>query len=251
MLPSTLLLESIHSKDLSRKQRIEYLTIGASLMIHYEYSKKIIKQISEDDCDTDICVIPNKRLCFTTKWSSEYISLTLSIVSLLYNEKNVNLGACGTHILEHYFGAIRRHSGGDNTHDRFLKSMRKVFLEQYLLNDLEIPREHPRRRSDSGYNVTDELIVEKNNLMHYLQITRGLIHTFMNIPEHLCIYDFALPKEPVTIKAFAKRYLQIETKSENFFFTKTGGITATGGLGNVRIWSAANQLVKLTRCEGE
>jgi hypothetical protein len=122
--------------------------------------------------------------------------------------------------------------------------MRKVFLEQYLLNELKIPREHPRRRSDSGFNVTDEKIVETNNLMHYLQITRGLLHTFINIPEQLCIYDFALPEEPVTIRSFAKTYLQIETKSEKFISTKARGFTATGGVGNYRIWSATNQLVK-------
>jgi len=40
MLPSTLLMESIHSKSLSRKLRIEYLMIGSSLMILYEFYKK-------------------------------------------------------------------------------------------------------------------------------------------------------------------------------------------------------------------
>jgi hypothetical protein len=129
--------------------------------------------------------------------------------------------------------------------------MKKVFLEQYLLNDLGIPREHPRRRSDSGYHVTDEKISEKNNLMHYLQITRGFIHTFMNIPEHLCIYDFALPREPVTLLSFSERYLQIAAKSEKFISTKVTGMSANGGLRNSRIWSAADQIRKLVRSNDE
>jgi hypothetical protein len=45
MLPSTLLLESIHSESLSRKQRIDYLMIGASLMVLYEFYKKIYQRI--------------------------------------------------------------------------------------------------------------------------------------------------------------------------------------------------------------
>ena len=41
MLPSTLILESIHSKSATRNQRIDFLMIGASLMILYELYKKI------------------------------------------------------------------------------------------------------------------------------------------------------------------------------------------------------------------
>jgi hypothetical protein len=73
----------------------------------------------------------------------------------------------------------------------------------------------------------------------------------MNIPEHLCIYDFALPEEPSTIKSFAEKYLQIKTKNEQFISTKARGMTATGGLGNYRIWSATNQLVNQASSQDE
>jgi hypothetical protein len=183
MLPSTLLLESIHSKALGRKQRIDYLMIGASLLILYELYKITVKELEADPEETGIKSIPNKLHGFTTEWSADYISLALSTVALLYSEETLNLGACGTHILEHYFGAIRRHSGGENTHDRFMKSMKKVFLEQHLLIQLNIPREHQQGRSDSGCIVRGAKITEKNRLIDYLQIARGLMQTFMNVPE--------------------------------------------------------------------
>lgn len=247
MLPCTLLLEGIHSELLSRKQRIDHLMIGASLMILYELNKKFIIEAKGKYLDFGFSSIANKYLCFTTEWSSQYIMLTLSIVSLLYCEKNLNLGSCGTHILEHYFGAIRRHSRGENTHDRFMKSMKKVFLEQHLLNELNIPREHPSRRSDSGYNVCDELCEEQLNLMHFLKIARGLLHTFMNIPESVPIYYFAMPENPMTLKLFSEKYLVMEKRSHHFSSTKMSGITATGGLGQYRIWSAANQIERCTK----
>ena len=168
---------------------------------------------------------------------------------LLYNEKSINLGACGTHILEHYFGSIRRHSAGDNTHDRFTKSMKKVFLEQHLLNELEIPYETPRRRNNSGFNVNDSQIKEKNTLMYYLEIARGILLEVMNIPDIASIFMFAMPEKPMTIIEFSEIYLEIKKKKHEFRSTKITGITSTGGLSNCRIWSAANQIANLSKQE--
>jgi hypothetical protein len=116
MLPSTLLLESIHSESLTRMQRIESLMIGASILIMYELYKKVLREHDHEFADQTYTVIPSKHECFTTAWCAEYISLAFSTVSLIYSEETLHLGACVTHILEHYFGAIRRHSQGEATH---------------------------------------------------------------------------------------------------------------------------------------
>ena len=242
MLPSTLLMESIHSKSATRNQRIDCLMIGASLMILYELYKKIIKNQTFESEETAATPIPNKYQCFTTEWSSQYIMLSLSISSLLYSEGMIHLGSCGTHILEHYFGSIRRHSGGDNTHDRFMKSMIKVFVEQHLLNEFQISRCHQHRRSDSGFHVCDDPIEENNNLMHYLQIARGLLESVMDIPPNEPIYHFALPDHPFTFEWLMESYFQIEKQRHCFTSTKITGFTATGGSRNYRIWSATNQM---------
>lgn len=246
MLPSTLLLESIHSESLSRKLRIDYLMIGASLMILYELYKKTIKKSNGNYCHIEVDNIPEIQQCFTTEWSSQYISLAFSIVFLLHSEKTLNLGACGTHILEHYFGSIRRHAGGDNSHNRFIKAMKKVFIEQSLLNELDIPRQNAGRRSDSGFNETSDLINEENDLMYYLKIARGLLQNFCNIPEDTPIYDFALPHEIIPIKMFIESYLQIEKKKSQFSSTITTCITATKGIANKRYWIATNQIKNLS-----
>jgi hypothetical protein len=246
MLPSTLLMESLHSKYLSRKQRIDYLLIGASLMILFELYKKIIRHPPPDMLDIRLPSIKNTAMCFTREWSSEYISLTLRIADLLCSETTLNLGSCGTHILEHYFGNIRRHSHGNNTYRRFLKAMKNVFLEQHLLKELEIPRESPQRRSDSGVKVCDPLIPDYPNMMYYFHIARGLVHTCMHIPMDTSAFKFALPKEPFTLREFAEKFLHFEEIEPKFISTKQKGFTATGGLRNYRIWSASQQLKGMT-----
>ena len=168
--------------------------------------------------------------------------LFLSISSLLDSEDIIHLCTCGTHILEHYVGSICRHSGGDNAHDRFMKSMIKVFVEQHLLNEFQISRGHQHSRSDSGFHVCDDPIEESNNLMHYLQIARGLLENVMDIPQNEPIYHFALPDNPLTFEWFMENYFQIEKEKVQFTSTKMTGFTATGGSRNYRIWSATNQM---------
>jgi hypothetical protein len=120
--------------------------------------------------------------------------------------------------------------------------MKNVFLEQHLLNELGISRENPQRRSDSGVNVCDPKITENPNLIHYLQIARGLVHTCMHIPEDTWAFMFALPMEPFTIREFADNFLRFEEIEPKFSSTKQKGFTATGGLRNYRIWSASKQM---------
>jgi hypothetical protein len=242
MLPSTFLLESIHSDLLSRSERIEYLMIGASLLLLYELYKNELAKCNYVIKDKKYDRIPRGRECFTSAWSAEYISVAFSIVSLLYTEDTLHLGACGTHILEHYFGAIRRHSGGEDTHVRFISSMKKVLLEQHLLTELEIPRDTPHKRSDSGYVISDRRIREKTNLMYYLRIARGLLGTIMHIPSSTQIYSFAYPGSSFTLEAFAVRYLHFPAKPAYFASGKMTGKLGMGGFGNQKRWMAANQI---------
>jgi len=125
--------------------------------------------------------------------------------------------------------------------------MKKVFIEQSLLNELEISRQNPRSRNDSGVNESSDLVKEKNNLLHYLKIARALMQNFMNIPENTPIDCFALPEETISIASFTKKYLKIEEKKNKFSSTKITGITTTGGLSNHRLWSAKKQIADLSK----
>ena len=132
--------------------------------------------------------------------------LSLSISFLLDSEGNIHLCTCGTDILEHYVGSICRHSGGDNAHDRFMKSMIQIFVEQHLLNEFQISRGHQHSRSDTDFHVSDDPIEESNNLMDYLQINRGLLESVMDIQQNKSIYHFALPDNPLIFEWLIEKY---------------------------------------------
>lgn len=243
MLPTTLLLESLHSKDLPRQKRIDYLMFGASLIIVYlqllEYAE------SHDYYYSD----PNgkktkKEMIFTYPWCVEYLSTTLSIAALLATEEEIHLGSCGTHFLEHLFGSIRRHSGGEDTQKRFLSSMKQVFLERYLASTLEIPLQPPNRRSDSGFIVRDPLNVFIHPLRSHLTDAKRLMANFVKFPEEVPLVPVNDFDTPMTIEELKALFGDIKVEKRILISTRSIGKTATGGLSNARRWKAKGQIVE-------
>jgi hypothetical protein len=242
MLPSTLLLESIHSEFLNRQQRIDLLMIGASVILLYEFYKKVLRDNNYHFAEHTYNKIASTADCFKSDWSYEYISVTLSTAMLLCREEMLDLGACGTHILEHYLGAMRRHSTGDDTYERFIRSMQKVLLEHQLLDKLGIQQQRSSRRSDSGVCERGGKVPDEIPLIHYLSIARGLLGTFMNIPEGTIPYDFANPGPIGTLHEFVSRYMQFPDRTRRFSSTKKTGKVAAGGIGNQKRFIAARQI---------
>jgi hypothetical protein len=242
MLPSTLLLESIHSDCLSRQERIDLLMIGACLMILYGSYRKLMALFKYEIADVTYTNWKDEDQCFTNCWCCEFISSCLSIVELLGTEETLHTGACGTHILEHCFGGIRRHSGGDDTHARFMKSIQRVLLEQKLLDHLSITPNPPSRRSDSGFLVEGDFPVADARVMNYLETARGLLGSFMNIAQVPHIFDFANPGYVITIQQFAAQYLQFESKIPHFASPKMTGQVGTGGTVHLKRWKADQQM---------
>jgi len=111
-----------------------------------------------------------------------------------------------------------------------------------LLNDFQISRGHQHSRNDSGFHVCGDPIEESNNLLHHLQIARGLFGSGMIIPLNEPIYHFALPDNPLTFECLMENYFQIEIQRHRFTSTKITGFTATGVFRNYHIWSATNQM---------
>lgn len=241
MLPTTLLMESLHSEGLSREQRINLLLFGSSLVLIYyvtffNFTDKPSKTRAEAVRDV------RSHSAFTLTWCREYISVTIGIANLLATEENIHLGACGTHFLEHFFGAIRRHSAGEDTHQRFLGSMRNVLLERLLLQKLDIPLDPPSRRSDSGVRITQGEFAQIYPFGVYLQWAKLFMNNFTKFPKHLGLDFIASNQEKAGFELIeellnpSKIFIsfQISTKSEE--------ITSTGGLSNTRRWKARTQL---------
>lgn len=243
MLPSTLLMESLHSEELSRQKRIDYLLYGASLVLLYHLVQNDYAEHASNNPKTTNKFIAS-HYGFTKPWCKEYISVVFAIAHLLATEPNVHLGSCGTHFLEHFFGAIRRHSQGDDTHQRFLSSMQNVLLERLLLQRLGISLDPPPRRSDSGARVSDSDVLEFRPMIEYLYWAKTLLNCFITFPKRLNLDWIAPQSDKSGFEHLSELLFKVDYEERFEISTKSEVITATGGLSNSRRWHARTQIVR-------
>ena len=244
MLPSTLILESLHNKNLSRQMTIDYFLFGASIVIIFycmsnciinEQEKTLIERINEY----------KSKMCFTHEWCEEYIFTVMNIAYLVATEEEVNLGSCGSHYQEHDFANIRRHSKGDNTHGKFIKSMKYILLEKELYNQLEIDESVPVSRSDSGRSICGGEKVTLRPFGWYLLQAKRLWYNITDFPESSIIYSIDISEEKMEIKELVELFGSFSDKIYHSISTKSTGMIKTGGLRNARIWNAIEQMEDL------
>lgn len=241
MLPSTLLLESLHSEYLSRQNRIDYLLFGACLIIlYYMVLKYVITK--ELDIFASKRKIYRQEVCFTEDWCIAYIMTTLEIASLLCTEKSLHLGALGDHFMEHGFANIRRHCKGDNTDKRFISSMKSILLEKILTKNLKIEDTSPSSRSDSGQIVNDDMEVVRYPMIYYLRYAKAFLNNIIDFPTELDLSQILPNDQKMPIEELSCLFGINITKSGRSISTKTTCMISTGGLANARIWNAANQM---------
>lgn len=76
MLPSTLLLESLHEEKLSLQATIDYLLLGASIvLVYYIMQKNVIEK--EQKIYRKNSSGYKLKMCFTNEWCKQYIFTTI------------------------------------------------------------------------------------------------------------------------------------------------------------------------------
>ena len=94
MLPSSLLLEAIHRKELDCQDTIVYLLFGASIvMIYYLMQKHVIENklpIYENNKEE----YRKKKMFFTEDWCKQYIFTIIGIAYCIITEQCLDTGAC-------------------------------------------------------------------------------------------------------------------------------------------------------------
>lgn len=241
MLPTTLLMESLHSEVLSREERIELLLFGAALVILY-FTAQTDYRTNSKVATKEAVRLVQSCYSFSPEWCYEYISVVLCIAHLLATEENLHLGACGTHFLEHYFGAIRRYARGEDTHQRFLGLMKQTLLERILMQRLGIELVPPHRRSDSGATVKEPLDLNLFPLGVYFHWAKLFMNNFVDFPAHLNL-DYIAPQDEKADLELVSQLLQpLQSVHRHQISTKSDSMISTGGLSNCRRWKACSQL---------
>lgn len=244
MLPTALLLDTIHTENLTRITRIEQLLFGAAIVLNYyviqnEYinNPKKLKRTERKQYKL--------YNCFSQQWCIEYISLTVCMASFIQTEKQIDLGAFGSHPLEHLFGNVRRVCRGEDTYQNFLASLISFQAESELASICGIELPQTSGKSDSGEKLNDDPIQLDIHFTQFLQQARRLMQNFHNIPNIPILDEICTDKSKMSLDECMILIPHFFEKNRKFISTKSQGITSTGGLTNLRRWTEKEQIKNL------
>ena len=165
-------------------------------------------------------------------------------------DSDLYLGALTTHVLEHFFGNIRRIAKGDNSSTKFKKVMMNSYLEKTFNMQLGIEITNPRRTSDSGATVSaSDKARPEHTFDFYLTVVHRILSNFIDFPEKLFFrsivttgekYSLPLTTTWETMTDFI--FYEKRDKSYSSRSTMSQKITATGGYSNYRQFKSDHQL---------
>ena len=155
------------------------------------------------------------------------------------------MGVLGDHFLEHLFGNIRRLSKGDDTHPKFIKSLKDILLERCLLIQCGMNQKIPTSRCDSGQKLTENDKIAILPMKEYLEIAKGILANSITLPEEEHITKISNEKGKFNLARFSAFFEHICIEKNVRISTKSMGILLTGGLANIRRWQASCQFARL------
>ena len=120
--------------------------------------------------------------------ADKMLALCWSICQVLKRDGGILLGRLGTHILEHYFGLIRRVCMKDDSSIAFERSMTKGVLLNLIADEYGFKVQiRPKRSSDSGaavYSSADPKTTTSWTLKEAFVIMSDILrHCGRNVPE--------------------------------------------------------------------
>ena len=256
LLPSTLLLESIMNESYTREQRLHLLSIGYSIIFIYfieleEYTKnsknpqKTSKSKGKGQCVT----------LFEKKFCQKYLTLSSALANQISCSDCVDLGALGSHRLEHFFGGIRRISRGNDTSEHFQNRCYDSLLKQIISKNLEIQTTEIKRVSSSGtFLDSSEETTNSLSIVDYIQLAWCLFSPFREQGEFFNLQLFSLAtNEGKDIMDEEAAFHHIEeillssqaSKNYKIISTKKERMIVRSGLINDKRNSEANQISKI------
>ena len=156
LLPSYLLINSVMSEHLTRAQRIEQLSSGFALVATY-YNEYLIYDFQNGLQSSSRAGGKNNFMTlFDLIWMKKYMSLTLSLTKVLNDNREIHLGALGTHFLEHFFGMVRRFCHGNDSATSFQTSVENIIIFNLIQKENILEENKQPGRSDSGTYLDEE-----------------------------------------------------------------------------------------------
>lgn len=241
MLPSTLFLESIHRRELSIQDTIDYLLFGASIiMIYYFMLNNVINKKMKIYKKSPSSY--KRKMRFSEAWCKQYIFTAIGIASLIITENDLDVGACSSHYQEHGFANIRRHSKMNNSHMQFFKSMKYILLERELALNLGIDEIAVESRSDSGKQISKDEQVILRPMNWYLKRAKRLWRNITRFPRNSILSKINDNRNRMSVNEINEIIKIFPEKVQLQISTKSTGMIKTAGLNGVAFWSGQKQL---------
>ena len=156
LLPAFLLINSVMSENLTREQRIEQLSFGFSLVATY-YNEFLIYDFQNGLQRSSRAGGKNNYMTlYDIIWMKKYMSLTLSLTKVLNDNREIHLGALGTHFLEHFFGMVRRFCHGNDSASSFQTVVENIIVLKLIQKENILEENKQPGRSDSGAFLAKE-----------------------------------------------------------------------------------------------
>lgn len=157
LLPTTLLFQAIFKEELSRAERIRRLSIGFALILLYAYDSK--QHLIEKGYTQREYKDRNKHRgsrIWPSTFCGKYLEMIFGTVKVLCENTKIHMGSLGSHLIEHWFGLIRKLTQQNYELSAFFDATRKTILYNTLCSELGVNTKIEKRMSDSGVKIMQE-----------------------------------------------------------------------------------------------
>ena len=145
-LPCSLLLQVFYNPHLNRSQRYHFLCIGSAL-VFIQLAAISLKNTKKP-----------KGICFATSRQVliKYFHLAVCLSPLFRDSKPFNLASCTSHLLEHFFGLVRRFCERDDSVEKFEWAMVKGICIKSWAHKLNLKNRIPGRKGQDSAAIVEE-----------------------------------------------------------------------------------------------
>ena len=244
ILPSTYITEAVMNKEITREQRLNYLTIGFCILALFH--RDLLREKTGGQSDSNI--EGSDLTLYNLDYVKKYLSLAYSLSRQTYDGRCCRLGSLGTHLLEHFFGANRRLNNGNDTHQNFVRVIRFQLLSSFIQKEMNVNFTQKKRCGESGATIsaTTENI-SPITLSTALIIAFGFIFLTSakhNSSETLSIVESMITNEEMISAEFLKQFLPVTRSAvrSKVPTLRNEGITMVGGKANDKRYARFSSL---------
>ena len=138
LLPMTLALTAVMDRELTRQERLDYLSTSWAFFWCYKQAyncsnRDDLGQTTQRNKGTN-----EKMAIYDEITLDKGMSLFYSLSRIISDPKAVHLGALGTHWLEHFFGNVRRICNRNDSAESFKRSVLMIMMQKILGGKIQV-----------------------------------------------------------------------------------------------------------------